>query len=404
MGLTGDNRPLNITPTRRGLGWWSKNESDITGLPAQSQTSPELQDPLSPTSPTQLSPLSLITIPSITHASSKNRLRSAGPLCASTDEELFNLSIADSLGREPTTLASTRQLHRTAWSLLSRFQAAYREQSLVVAQMKTDIEAAIAEGQQHSQRAVDLKRKVDIMSKKALEQEDSMQELLLALSAETKARVEEHEQNLVSKAPSTSGGNSVPLVVSASTDVTSDKRDKSRTSVPSIAGSIISEDLGVEAYQTDDESTAEEASIFSSRSRSPTLRSSVSISEDVHSRPTHVSRHSSFSSSNTLAAQRTPQNAYQSSQSKVAQKIWRGFGGGERPTIPEVVSSCSNCEGQPASIAWDTVSLLRDENRDLKSRVTNLETGIDAALDAVNGVATLEVSMNPQQRGSPTDI
>jgi hypothetical protein len=37
-------------------------------------------------------------------------------------------------------------------------------------------------------------------------------------------------------------------------------------------------------------------------------------------------------------------------------------------------------------MAWDTVGLLRDENRGLKRRVEELETGVGAALDLVNGL------------------
>ncbi|KAL5611894.1 hypothetical protein BROUX41_000537 [Berkeleyomyces rouxiae] len=393
MGLTGDNRPLNLTPTHRGLGWRPNN--DDTSLKTRLEDASEPRDPLSPASPTQLSsPISMLTIPT-TKYSQKHRLRSVDPLCATTDEHLFNLSIADSLGREPTTTASTKHLHRTAWSLLNRFQAAYREQSLVVAQMKADIEAAVAENHQQSKRAADLQRRLDTMAKKTLEQEGSMQELLLALSAEKKARVEENEQGMAPKKhsfPGEDGSLSLPSDTSAGGGL--GRQDTSRISVPSLAGSILSEDLGVEGDQTDNESTAEEASIFSSRSRSPTIHSSMSMStsEDAHQRPNSLSHRSSVGSSNNLAVQRTTTTL----QSKVAHKLWKGFGGGDNASIPEVVSNCSNCQGQTASMAWDTVSLLRDENHDLKTRVTNLETAIDSALDAANGIATLVVSMNPR--------
>lgn len=50
------------------------------------------------------------------------------------------------------------------------------------------------------------------------------------------------------------------------------------------------------------------------------------------------------------------------------------------------VTECSNCQGQDASMAWDTASLMRDENRGLKDRVTELESALEGALDVVNGL------------------
>lgn len=50
------------------------------------------------------------------------------------------------------------------------------------------------------------------------------------------------------------------------------------------------------------------------------------------------------------------------------------------------VQACRNCEGKDASVAWDTVSLLRDENKHLKQRVGQLEVAVEGALDLVNGL------------------
>jgi cell division septum initiation protein DivIVA len=37
-------------------------------------------------------------------------------------------------------------------------------------------------------------------------------------------------------------------------------------------------------------------------------------------------------------------------------------------------------------MAWDTVNLLKDENKGLKDRVEELETAVEGALDVVNGI------------------
>jgi hypothetical protein len=59
----------------------------------------------------------------------------------------------------------------------------------------------------------------------------------------------------------------------------------------------------------------------------------------------------------------------------------------DSPKEANTTSSCGNCEGQSVSVAWDTVSLLKDENKGLKERVSELETAVEGAIDVVNGVA-----------------
>jgi hypothetical protein len=48
-------------------------------------------------------------------------------------------------------------------------------------------------------------------------------------------------------------------------------------------------------------------------------------------------------------------------------------------------TGCRNCRGGPATVAWDTVGVLKAENKGLKERMTILEKGINGALDAVSG-------------------
>jgi len=44
-------------------------------------------------------------------------------------------------------------------------------------------------------------------------------------------------------------------------------------------------------------------------------------------------------------------------------------------------NGCRNCEGKEASMAWDTVGLLRAENKGLKNQVGRLESAVEGALD-----------------------
>lgn len=49
------------------------------------------------------------------------------------------------------------------------------------------------------------------------------------------------------------------------------------------------------------------------------------------------------------------------------------------------IDGCSNCRGKDASVAWDTVGLLRAENKGLKDQVGVLEGGVESALSLCYG-------------------
>lgn len=83
-------------------------------------------------------------------------------------------------------------------------------------------------------------------------------------------------------------------------------------------------------------------------------------------------------------------------QKSTFQKILTGLSGaGEDGKIAErdrydgigmSETGCSNCRGKDASVAWDTVGLLRAENRGLKDRVGSLESAVEGALDLCDGL------------------
>ena len=60
--------------------------------------------------------------------------------------------------------------------------------------------------------------------------------------------------------------------------------------------------------------------------------------------------------------------------------------GRERERERVTTSTCNTCRGEDVSFAWNTVSVLRDENKHLKQRVGQLEVAVEGALDMVNGV------------------
>lgn len=144
--------------------------------------------------------------------------------------------------------------------------------------------------------------------------------------------------------------------------------------------STVSEDLGAEEDQRrsvrrrsaetaksdlgsdTDEESIEGASVFS-RCRSPTLTASTSDAGHMESMspPTHHAK----------PALLGPPRARQPQPHMSAfQKLFKGMASeASKDDDPRSVYRCRNCQGHDASVAWDTASLLRDENRGFKQRV-----------------------------------
>ncbi|KAF0326488.1 hypothetical protein GQ607_006388 [Colletotrichum asianum] len=282
------------------------------------------------------------------------------------DEELLSLNIQEALfppssptHRDAFSPAAFKNLETTAIGLLTKYQNAFQRQHATIQEMREEKDAQEDENEEADTRIQHLKVQLENMASKVAEQEQSMQQLMAELAAEKKARQEE--------------------------------RLMSQRGRPISEGSSISEDLGVEedqarrkwrksaGFDTDEESV-EDASVFS-RSRSPTTAApSVFEGNDT---PPALAR---SNTGNTLGppkasrpvAPKTPQ------QTSVFQKLMRGVTGDANQQAG--ATSCTNCRGQDERAAWDTVSLLRDENRGLKHRVAELETCVDTALDVVNGL------------------
>ncbi|KAF6836941.1 hypothetical protein CMUS01_05207 [Colletotrichum musicola] len=387
MPLTGDNRSRKSTgstePARGGIlsGWLggsgSPNAADNTGPKTQASGANENAADDTPSrlqrrgtadqTPKGVSP----STSRFAFFSSPFSKSSPGPVDPKQDQELLSLNIQEALfppssptHRDAFSPAAFKNLEATAVGLLTKFQSAYQRQNAALLELREERDAQEDEGEEAETRIQHLKVQLENMASKVAEQEQSMQQLMEVLAAEKKARQEERLM-----------------------------RDRGR---PISEGSSISEDLGAEddqarrkwrksaGFDTDDESV-EDASVFS-RSRSPTTAApSVFEGSIAEVQPAPVTR---TNTGNTLGPPRvTRSGAPKAPQqhTSVFQKLMRGVTGD--PSKDQTgSSSCANCRGQDGRAAWDTVSLLRDENRGLKHRVAELETCVDHALDAVNGL------------------
>jgi hypothetical protein len=249
--------------------------------------------------------------------------------------------------RDAFSPAAYKNLQLNAMGLLTKLQNAYRQKTVTMREMEAESAVQRDEIEEAVTRATHLKMQLEGMASKALEQELAMRDLMDQLMAEKKARAEEKivRERLASR-----------YVISppASEDFDSDAH--SHKTWRESRGSYDTED--------EEESSLDE-SLFS-RSRSPTLAEA-----SVLDYPTPKAG-----------------RARNSAQMTTFQKIIKGVVdvaeeiGQELGTVQE----CRNCAGKEASVAWDTVSLLRDENKHLKQRVGQLEVAVEGALDLVNGL------------------
>ncbi|KAL3953694.1 hypothetical protein ACCO45_011650 [Purpureocillium lilacinum] len=277
------------------------------------------------------------------------------------DDEFINLDIQASLfpagapaEGDVFSPAAFKNLHLNAVGVLRKFQAAYQDRTMALLELRAEREAQNDEKIGLETRSHHLKMQLEGMAQRATEIESTMRALREELDTERRLRMEERHAKYATLSS---------LSVSEDLGVEEDQMDERRRSV-----ATSKTDLGSE---TDTESIAG-ASLFS-RSRSPTVRSSITDATSTDSMPPPP-----LPPKPKRNSLEPPPPASRHSRSHNCLRF-NGFS--------EAVYSCRNCEGQDASAAWNTVSLLRDENKGLKRRVGELESAVEEVLDAVNGVS-----------------
>ncbi|TFB01977.1 hypothetical protein CCMA1212_006050 [Trichoderma ghanense] len=290
-----------------------------------------------------------------------------------SDDELLNLNIEASLfpnGAPPEgqafSPAAFKNLQQTATGLLKKFQAAYHRQAQTIQELMAEKEAQDDEKAEADTRTRHLKMQLEGMAQKLADTEGVMQALMEELNKEKRLRMEERA-NARDKFLTPSEG-------SISEDLCVEEDQQQRKRGWRRSGETSKTDFSFET----DEDSVEAASIFS-RPRSPTL-TALSVISDVESPapPGPPSRTSTFGG---VAPARVLRSS-QPPQMSTFQKLFKGISGDPNRDI----NGCRNCQGQDASIAWDTVGLLKAENKTLKERVSELEVAVEEVLDVVNGV------------------
>ncbi|RGP64712.1 hypothetical protein FLONG3_9455 [Fusarium longipes] len=362
MSFTGDNKRPSTSRTRSSLpavveepgrnrfpAWFSRPNAPAplsTALPERRRSTSSASKAPTPTS-ARFNFFGALT-PSPSSASAPEE----------QNEALMNLDIEKGLFPNGLPVEGTafspsafKNLQMNATGLLSKFQAAYEQRTAEFRELQVERDIQEFNKSEAELKVEQLEKQLEEQST-IMAERDAMIEYLLSQLAHEKDRA----------------------------DQTSNGEKENITS----AASIVSEDLGVDedrlrrwrkstSTSSDDESV-DEVSVFS-RSRSPTFSTTISEISPVTA-PTVQAKPV------TLEPPRVARNSVP--QMSPFQKLIRGMSS-EKPK-PAPTSTCLNCQGQNASMAWDTVNLLKDENKGLKTRVEELETAVEGALDAVNGI------------------
>ena len=240
----------------------------------------------------------------------------------------------------PFSPASFKNLQQQAEGLLSRLQTAYKERTIALHDMTAEKETIAEESEGAVTRARHLKMQLDEMTAKFAEQDQAVMNLVDELAREKQARREDEEAR-----------KKTIRVVKDVASPSSGHCGLSRSNTISDSG-----------FDSEDDSSAE--SFFSRRN-------------GAHSPILSVS---SVSTGNSPDAYRTqefhvPASAAQLAHLRLPQ--------GQQTAKGIPVHSCTNCEGVKASEAWGIVSILKEENEELKHRVGELEGALDGCLDVV---------------------
>ena len=403
MPFTGDGRrdARNADAPRGGglAGWLSPGSPSRTdagtprGSPSSSHggdaTPTRPRDPLTPKGASQAP--SRFAVLASSMSATLSRLTQT-PISPTLDDELLSLDVDKALfpsgppsDRDIFSPAAFKNLQTNAAGLLRKMQAAYRTRTSELHDLAGDKSALRDELDEAETRSRHLKMQLEGMARHAAHQEAELRALADELAAERRARA--HERLMLEKGPPGPGAPRRP-------GPTSDG-----------GGSLVSEDLGVDEDKqrrhrrrrwrkslksdgsfettTDDESGGEEEdeSVFS-RPRSPAAASALDGAAAVVDGPVSHPRVAALGQQGLRArpAAAQPMNALQKLVKNVMAS--REDGADDEYAGP----GCRNCRGQDASFAWNTVSLLRDENKHLKQRVGQLEAAVDGALDLVGGL------------------
>jgi hypothetical protein len=313
------------------------------------------------------------------------------------DDELFTLDISSALF--PTAQSNAfspsdyKNLQQTSLALLTKFQSAYQTRTKQYIDLQSEREAEREEAEESETRVRSLRSQLQDLASKSSAQETLISDLVTSLAEEKRARAEEKEAR----------ERSIQIVKERA------ERASKHSSTSSLGLGLDPnlEDLGVRnagkghgkwhgsmdlSSLGDSDAESFSADSVFSRSRSPTLTVSstgLSVAGTVDSTPeigqASFTRITPVQLTSISSTPRPPPPKPQQQKSTFA-KLLTGLSSTLAEPEPYSGPGCENCQGKDSSVAWDTVGLLRAENKGLKERVGDLEGAVEGALDLCAGL------------------
>lgn len=307
------------------------------------------------------------------------------------NDELLNLDIQKALfpaGRnenDPFSPSSFHNLLQNAEGLLQKMQSALQTRTQALSDLTAEKSAKDEEFEEAEIRAKSLKSQLDEMAAQIAEKEKLNTELVQALATEKNLRREEARAR----------EKSIALVRAQAAEHEARGLEDEDLDFPGRPSSATPKKGNRISSSSSSSISGDEEEVFSS-STSPRLSTSTfttlsSVTSSHHTQgeileatPARIMPHP-----NQNQNPQRPQSITR--QRSTFQKILHGDeegqnaeGKGSKLGLGQM--KCSNCEGRDAGFAWDTVGVLRAENKGLKDQVQKYQEGIDGALNAVLGI------------------
>lgn len=323
------------------------------------------------------------------------------------DDELLSLDIHSALlprsysSQDAFSPSAFKNLLMNSEGLLLKLQTAYKLRTLSLHELGAEKEAQDDELEEAETRAQCLKSQLEEMSQRVAEQDKVIEDLVEQLATEKQARTEArlaHEKSIAlinashHQRHASEADDMGPFSTTAGLPQHHRHRHHRHRRSRESGGSASTD------FDSDAELGSPTDSVFSrSRSPAPTITSMLSSATCTSADTTPEILQASFARvvslppaavmqrPNPIVTQIQSPQSPQQQKPNALQKILNGIS--SSPSGPSGnPAGCENCRGETTSVAWDTVGLLRAENRELKERVGSLEGAVETALDLCSGI------------------
>jgi hypothetical protein len=297
------------------------------------------------------------------------------------DDELLNLDIDAALfprGKPDHDADEAFQsLRLNAEKVIQQFQGAYKLRTFALHETLAVKQTQQEEQEESAARLKEIKAQLDAMAARVEQQDRQMRALAEELEQEERKRREEHDE--WRRSETVRNNETENNAQHRASESSVDMRRLKQTS----AGTL-SSDSG---FESGDESIAE--STMSKRNEDnvpPGVTQPSSSNTTTPTTPTVLMSSASPARLQETKALSTGRAQQSPSRSSAYDRVMKASSGlGSSLTGFMTTSRCSNCYGLSSAEAWSVVSMLKDENKALKNRMSELEDAVEECITLVGG-------------------